>query len=90
MNTELTLDKGGRVVLPKSLRDRLELQPGDRLEVETAGDQILLKPVRLASPLRKDRGVWVYRTGAKISQADADRTLDRARADRDAEVIGTN
>jgi AbrB family looped-hinge helix DNA binding protein len=29
MTSKLTLDKAGRVVLPKPLRDRLQLVPGD-------------------------------------------------------------
>jgi AbrB family looped-hinge helix DNA binding protein len=56
MNTTLTLDKAGRVVLPKPIRDELQLSPGDSLEVETSEDQIVLRPVRGTSRLRKKQG----------------------------------
>jgi AbrB family looped-hinge helix DNA binding protein len=34
MNTTITVDKAGRIVLPKPVRDKLQLQAGDSLEVE--------------------------------------------------------
>jgi AbrB family looped-hinge helix DNA binding protein len=33
MNSKVTLDQAGRVVLPKKVRDELHLSPGDTLEV---------------------------------------------------------
>jgi len=38
----LTLDKAGRIVLPKPLRDELRLEPGDALEIESSGEDITL------------------------------------------------
>ena len=46
MNTRLIIDKAGRVVIPKPLREELHLEPGDSLEMESAGEQITLRPVR--------------------------------------------
>jgi AbrB family looped-hinge helix DNA binding protein len=46
MNTRLTIDKAGRVVILKPLREELHLEPGDSLEMESAGEQIILRPVR--------------------------------------------
>jgi AbrB family looped-hinge helix DNA binding protein len=60
MTTKLTLDKAGRVVLPKPLRDRLQLAPGDALHVESEGECITLRPVRQNVMLKKELGVWVY------------------------------
>ena len=56
----ISLDKAGRVVLPKDLRDKLRLEAGDELLVEEAGEQIILRPVRAQPTLKKERGVWVY------------------------------
>ncbi len=78
----LTLDPTGRVVIPKTLRDELRLQAGDTLELESQGDQIILRPVRSVTPLRKDRGVWVFRTGKKISASVTDRVLQDMRERR--------
>ncbi len=32
MNIRLTIDKAGRIVIPKALREELNLEPGDSLE----------------------------------------------------------
>jgi AbrB family looped-hinge helix DNA binding protein len=82
MTTKLTLDKTGRVMLPKALRDELGLVAGDTLELESRGEQITLRPVRGAPSLRKERGVWVYRTGRRLTAATTDRALRRIRERR--------
>lgn len=45
MSTTVTLDKAGRVVIPKTLRDDLQLAPGDILALESDGDSVVLRPV---------------------------------------------
>ena len=42
MTAVLTLDKAGRLVLPKSMRESLRLRPGARLTAEIVGDKIEL------------------------------------------------
>lgn len=65
MKTTVTLDKAGRVVIPKTLRDELRLEPGDSLELESEGERVTLRPVRSESPLRKERGVLAFHSGKK-------------------------
>lgn len=89
MNTTVTLDKAGRVVIPKSLRDEMRLAPGDSLTLESDGDQVTLRPVRSSSPLRKKRGIWVFHGGRRISAAETDRTLENVRQERDRELRGS-
>jgi AbrB family looped-hinge helix DNA binding protein len=60
MNTRLIIDKAGRVVIPKPLREELHLEAGDALEMVTAGEQITLRPVRGTGPLTKEHGVWDF------------------------------
>jgi len=57
MNARLIIDKAGRVVIPKPLREELRLEPGDALEIATAGERITLRPVRGTGPLTKEHGV---------------------------------
>lgn len=83
MNTTVTLDKAGRVVIPKTLRDQLHLDPGDTLEVESEGEHVTLRPLRSVSPLRKEHGVWVFRSGKTISAAATDKVLRDLREQRD-------
>lgn len=83
MNTTVKLDKAGRVVIPKPLRDELRLAPGDSLALESEGDRVTLRPVRSGSAMRKEQGIWVFRTGKKVSAAETDRALEKLRQERD-------
>jgi AbrB family looped-hinge helix DNA binding protein len=75
MNTTLTVDKAGRVVLPKPVRDELQLSAGDSLELQLSEDQIVLRPVRVTVGLRKKQGVWVMDTDEPLSAATVDLTI---------------
>ena len=89
MNARTTIDKAGRVVIPKPLREALNLEAGDSLELESSGDQITLRPVRGTGPLQQEHGIWVFRTGEPLDRNIADEALERARRDRDLENLGT-
>jgi AbrB family looped-hinge helix DNA binding protein len=80
MTTRLTLDRAGRILIPKALRQELHLGAGDALQIENDGDEITLRPLRPKALLKKEHGVWVYQGGAAdASIADLiDRTRDRA------------
>jgi AbrB family looped-hinge helix DNA binding protein len=88
MNIRLTIDKAGRVVIPKPLREELRLEPGDALEMETAGEQITLRPVRGTGPLAKEHGVWVFRTGQPLAVSATDEVLQQIRTERDRANLG--
>jgi AbrB family looped-hinge helix DNA binding protein len=83
VKTTVTLDRAGRLVLPKTLRDELRLAPGDSLTLESDGDQVTLRPVRSASALRKEHGIWVFRGGRKLTAMETDRALDTGRQERE-------
>jgi AbrB family looped-hinge helix DNA binding protein len=80
VTTKLTLDKAGRVVLPKPLRDRLQLAPGDALHLESEGERITLRPVRQNVVLKKELGVWVYQ--GESTDASIGDLIDRDRENR--------
>jgi AbrB family looped-hinge helix DNA binding protein len=82
VKTEVTLDKAGRFVLPKTLRDELRLAPGDTLDLSVEGEQVTLRPRRAVPPLRKERGVWVFRTGEPLTAAETREALLDLRARR--------
>ncbi|MGA3028176.1 MAG: AbrB/MazE/SpoVT family DNA-binding domain-containing protein [Bryobacteraceae bacterium] len=88
MNRTVTLDKAGRVVLPKTLRDELRLDAGDTLELDSAGDTVTLRPVRSATPLHKERGVWVFRTGSRLTAQAAGKAVREIRERRDRRSAG--
>jgi AbrB family looped-hinge helix DNA binding protein len=84
----LIIDKAGRVVIPKPLREELHLEPGDALEMETSGEQITLRPVRGTGPLTKEHGVWVFHAGVPLTASATDEMLRQVRAERDLANLG--
>lgn len=80
----ISVDKAGRVVLPKEMRDKLRLEAGDELLVEQGDEQIVLRPVRAQATLKKERGVWVYQGGrsAKRSTESLQDQIDGVREER--------
>ena len=55
-----TLDRFGRVVVPKNIRDRLGLRPGTEIEIDEKGTEVVLKPVEHEPSLTMKRGILVY------------------------------
>ncbi len=82
MTTTLTIDRAGRLVLPKPVRDELQLAAGDSLELESSEDQIVLRPVRGTATLRRKQGVWVMRTGKPLSAEVVNQTIRKIRNER--------
>lgn len=68
---ETTLDKFGRVVIPKEIRDDLGLKPGEVLRVEKFDDEVVLKPLREETPIKVKEGVLVYSGTATGNIIDA-------------------
>ena len=87
MTAKVTLDKAGRIVLPKFLRDELRLGDGDTLELETDGDRITLSPVRPKAMLAKEYGIWVYQ-GAPAGHVSIPDLIDEEREKRLRELVG--
>lgn len=87
MNATLTVDKAGRVVLPKPVRDKLQLSAGDSLELESSEGQIVLRPVRGRAQMRLRDGIWVFRTGQPISAASVNETIQQVRNERAESAI---
>ena len=87
MSARITIDGAGRVVLPKPVREALRLGPGDQLDVESEDDRLILSPVRIVPGLRKEKGVWVYRSG-KPADASIPELLEEQRSQRTRQVSG--
>jgi AbrB family looped-hinge helix DNA binding protein len=84
----LTLDKAGRVVLPKPVRDEMQLRAGDSLELESSEDRIVLRPRRGGTGLHKKQGIWVFSTGEPISAEATDKVLRDLRNERELRFLG--
>ena len=60
MANTISIDKAGRIVVPKPLREKLGLEAGDNLQIASDGDQITLRPIRPQPLFGRKEGIWVY------------------------------
>ncbi|MBM4350637.1 MAG: AbrB/MazE/SpoVT family DNA-binding domain-containing protein [Deltaproteobacteria bacterium] len=68
---ETTIDKFGRVVIPKEIRVHLGLKSGEVLQIERLEDEVMLKPLREESPLHIKEGVLVFSGSATGNMKEA-------------------
>ncbi len=83
-----TIDRAGRVVIPKVLRDALRLEPGDELDLEPSAGAITIRPVHAPAPLVKEQGIWVYRAGRPLSDLSILDAISEAREERTKDLLG--
>lgn len=76
-----TIDKGGRVVIPKSMRDRHNLEPGTEFDIVDNGDSI-----ELFLPDNREPAVLIEEDGFLVIAAGSGPpiTVEEDRALRDS------
>jgi bifunctional DNA-binding transcriptional regulator/antitoxin component of YhaV-PrlF toxin-antitoxin module len=79
---ELSIDKFGRVVLPKKLREHLGVGLSLKVEVKETPEGILLKPVRRESGLMMKDGILVHCGGGNNSHINWDTLVEEEREER--------
>jgi AbrB family looped-hinge helix DNA binding protein len=85
-NMTVTIDKAGRIVVPKELRQRLALRPNMELEIVEHPDGVLLRVPEQAPSLGYVHGLLVHR-GRAEDGADWDLTLRSIREERLQETL---
>lgn len=70
-----TIDKAGRLVLPKPLRDRIGIRPGE-VEVFVEGAGLRVEPIAADVLEERDGRLVVPRSGAAIDDADVQALRD--------------
>ena len=77
-----TIDKAGRIVVPKAMRDELGLVPGSQLEIAAVDGRLEIEPVPTPVRLEKHDGYWVAvadREMAPLTQELVRETLEKIR-----------
>jgi AbrB family looped-hinge helix DNA binding protein len=86
MPSRITIDKKGRIVLPKSLREKMRVEAGDDLLIEAEGDLITLRLIRQKPLLKKERSIWFYQ-GESLSISSVE-LIEAERAKRLRSLLG--
>jgi AbrB family looped-hinge helix DNA binding protein len=83
--TKLKIDKSGRLVVPKRLRDHLGIRADAELEITTQSDGLFVRVADEEPALVKVDGLWVHR-GSAQPHADWERVIEDVRNERIASV----
>jgi AbrB family looped-hinge helix DNA binding protein len=83
----LRLDKSGRVVLPKPLRQRLGLRAGTTFEAKEAPEGLLLRPIRQRPSLIERDGFLVH-TGRAVPSLDWEQLSQDLEEERLRDILG--
>ncbi len=87
MNATAEIDKAGRLVVPKKMRDALHLVPGTRLTLVQQDDAIVIKSEQRPRGLYLKNGMPVYGFGKPLPP-DHLNWVDEAREGRAEELTG--
>jgi AbrB family looped-hinge helix DNA binding protein len=82
----LKMDKSGRIVFPKRLRERLGIRPGMELEAVEEPGGVLLQLVEQQPPMVQVKGLWVHR-GSAAPDTNWGRVLGDVREERIQAVL---
>jgi AbrB family looped-hinge helix DNA binding protein len=55
-----TIDRFGRLVLPKQIRDRIGLKPGSEIIIEELGSEIIIRHSEQKTPLQYEDGILIF------------------------------
>ena len=80
------IDKAGRIVVPKPLRERLGFQPDTELEAIEQPEGVLLKRVEQRPSMVRVDGLWVHQ-GSVEPTANWERVLEDVREERIESVL---
>jgi AbrB family looped-hinge helix DNA binding protein len=67
---ETTIDRFGRIIIPKNVRDDIGLEAGAILHIEKEGGKIILQPVQGEPRISEKKGILVF-TGAAAGDVGA-------------------
>ena len=84
---KLRIDRAGRIVLPKPLRDRFALSTDSELELVEQPEGILLRPIENGPSMVKVDGLWIHQ-GVTQPGADWEKVLGDVRDERIRSILG--
>ncbi len=83
----VSIDPAGRIVIPKAIRDSLQLRVGETLKIEGSEDAIVIRRPQDAVRLQQVDGWWVIAGGASTDFSITE-LIDQVRGARVRELGG--
>jgi AbrB family looped-hinge helix DNA binding protein len=83
---KITIDKLGRVVIPKHIRERYNMQPGTVLEIENESEGVRLKVIEKKPSLIHKQGILVHH-GEETINIDTAAVINRERERRNSDIV---
>jgi AbrB family looped-hinge helix DNA binding protein len=95
MNAIVEIDRAGRFVIPKKLRDAMHLRPGTRLRAEQHGEALTLTPAVPEARLVIENGTPLIFSidrsdPEKITVEMVNELIARTRLERERRILGVD
>lgn len=83
-NSIVPIDRAGRIVVPKHVREELAIKPGDLLEVAIHGSSVTLTPSKESTGFTRKGKALVFSTarGETLSEETVRLLLEETRTER--------
>jgi AbrB family looped-hinge helix DNA binding protein len=86
MQTIVHIDKSGRIVIPKEMRDELGIGQEDSFLVESTGDSIIFR--RMDAPGIKKKGeLFVWSAQGQAASFDSEELINQVREERTQDIL---
>lgn len=90
---QVSLDKAGRIVVPKPIREALQLRVGEPLKIEQRDGEVILRRPQagdgaIGRGLIEENGLLVYDSGVDIGEGDIVQWINDDRERRSKYVAG--
>jgi AbrB family looped-hinge helix DNA binding protein len=87
MSAIVEIDKAGRIVIPKKMRDAMGLKAGTRLRLERTGDLLVMEPLADEAHLEMRDGLLVMVGGPPVTVEDVNEAIRQGYEERHKRIM---